>query len=126
MAGHDLSMHTTAIRPPGFISSLIAIGAARLAARLPMLGSDQAAAVMAEVADDLCANFGRTELYIPARCADEREARNAGICAQYAEDGPDGVRGMTAERAAQLAKNHRLSVRQMRTILSRAKPETQA
>lgn len=111
-------MHTADVRFQGFVSSLVAIGAARLATCLPALGSDQARRLMAEVADDLCVQFARTELYIPAGIAGKRAVRDVGMRRQYAEDGPGGVQRGTAARAAQLARQHNLSVRRVRAILA--------
>lgn len=102
----------------GFVSSLVAIGAARLATCMPAIDGDQARQVMGEVADELCLQFARTELYIPAGAANKRAARDAAMRRQHAEDGPGGVRRGTAARAAQLARQYGLSVRRVRSIVA--------
>ena len=73
------------------------------------------------MADDLCMAFGRAEVYIPAGLAPRRNQRDAQIRAQYAEDGPDYVERKSTARAVQLAREHGLSVRQVRTILAPVK-----
>lgn len=111
-------MHTTSARQSRFVSSLIALGVARLASRLPSITGDQAKAVMGEVADDVCLAFGGADVYIPGSLTQRRSERNARIRAQYAENGPDDVEPKCAARSAQLAREHGLSVRQVRTILA--------
>ncbi len=101
------------------MASLIAIGAARLQTRLPSIDQVAAGRVMQEVADELCERFARSEVYIQASCAEKRAVRDAEIRAMYSRDGADPyIKAGTPARAAELARQHRLSVRRIRTILA--------
>lgn len=69
-----------------------------------------------QLAKRLCWRFGKSYMYVPASVEFERTERDAEIYRQYGEDGPDGARRFTRDRAEQLAEQHDLTVQQIYAI----------
>lgn len=108
--------------PQGFVSSLVTIGAARLAECYPEAGRTKARRVMRAVAADVCNSLGGSKVHVPTGAAQRLQRRDVLIRKQYATDGPDGARRLTAARAQQLAREHGLTARRLRSIVAPVNP----
>lgn len=113
-------MQAAAAQATEFFSCLVTIGTRKLIACLPALARTEAQAVMGVIAEELGARFARAELYIPANCSATRQSRDRQIYEQHRSAVNDGGHRFTA---AELAREHGLSVRQVRAILSRQRSQ---
>jgi Mor family transcriptional regulator len=104
-----------------FFIRLASITASVLRARAarelsPGMSQSIAQAVAAQVRTE----FAGAEFYVPGDQAGRLVLRNDAIRQGFARPGPEEVPAASAARAAQLAREHGLSVRRVRAILSGA------
>jgi Mor family transcriptional regulator len=69
------------------------------------------------MAREFIAENARRELYVPVAAALELEPRNREIWTLYTQPGPDGTRPFTIQRAEQLARQYRVTLRWVKSIL---------
>lgn len=100
-----------------FIDDLVAIGARELAGK-PKLDEKAARELMTTVAHQLCFQYARTSLYVPAALELKLTPRDEEIWLQYGQDGPGGARKYSAARVEQLAATHGLTVRHVYNIVA--------
>lgn len=110
-----------------FFDRLSSITASVLTARAAAQLAEPARQDIAQaVASQVRREFAGRDFYVPADQDGAMGLRNAAIRAGFMRDGSDGAAAGSAARAAQLAREHKLSVRRVRAILATAKSGAQA
>ena len=108
-----------------FIDDLVATGVRELttSAGLP----EQAASdLMTAIAHQVCFQYGRSHLYVPAVLELTLTPRDEQIYSEHASEGPDGVRPYTAARLEQIAATRGLTLRHCYNIIALARRREQA
>ena len=85
-----------------FIDDLVAIGVRELTASAA-LPKQEARDIMTAIAHQVCFQYARSHLYVPAVLELTLTPRDAEIYSEHATEGPDGVRPYTAARLEQIA-----------------------
>ena len=100
-----------------FIDDLVAIGVRELAGKGEL---DEAAAreCMTAVAHQLCFQYARTSIYVPASLQLTLTPRDEEIWAKYGQDGLDGARPFSSARVQQLATEYGFTVRHVYNIVA--------
>lgn len=103
-----------------FVDALVEIGVAELR-KTGAVPDDQAKDLMLQIAQDLCARYARTVMYIPSLLDLELTKRNKEIWREYGQpgEGPMGARAWTPARVAELAVKYQLTTVQIYTIVKR-------
>lgn len=100
-----------------FVDALVEVGGAELVtAGMP---AEQARDVMLGVAQQLCARYARTLMYIPTMLDIELTRRDQEIWEKYGQDGagPFGARKYTSARVAELAVEYQRTTVQIYNIV---------
>ena len=108
-----------------FIDDLVAVGVRELVGSGTVAEQD-AREQMTAIAHQLCFQYARSQIYIPAVLELTLTPRDELIYSAYAIEGPDGVRPYTAARLAQLAVENSLTLRHCYNIITLAKRREQA
>lgn len=103
-----------------FVVAVEEIAAQEVSATVPALAADVIEALGRRIALGICARYARTQLYVPAAVALLHNGpRNLEIWQAYHQDGPDGARAYSGARVNQIARQHRLTARQVQSIIKR-------
>ncbi len=100
-----------------FVDDLVAIGVRAFAGSGP-LDEEQARQRMTEVANQLCVQYARTSLYVPAALQLKLTPRDEEIWAKYGLEGAGGVRPYSSARVQQLATEYGFTVRHVYNIVA--------
>lgn len=95
-------------RVTAFVDTLVAIGSRALTAQLG-LEDGLARDLMREIAHEICSQYGRTFMYVPADLGFDLERRNQEIWTKYGQSTPGGARAWTQERVEELAAEYRVT-----------------
>lgn len=103
-----------------FIDDLVAVGVRELTTA-GAIADQPARDLMTAIAHQMCIQYARTHLYVPAFLERQLTPRDEQIYAAYAVEGPDGVRPYTAARLQQLAAAQGLTLRHLYNIIALAR-----
>lgn len=100
-----------------FVDDLVSIGVRKLTGSA---GLDETAARehMTSIAHELCFQYARTSLYVPASLQLRLSPRDEEIWAKYSAEGPGGVRPYSSARVQQLATEYAFTVRHVYNIIA--------
>ena len=110
-----------------FIDDLVAVGVRELVGS-GTVAEQEAREQMTAIAHQVCFQYARSHIYIPAVLELTLTPRDEQIYAAYAAEGPDGVRPYTAARLEQIAAEQTppLTRRHCYNIIALAKRREQA
>lgn len=108
-----------------FIDDLVAVGVRELTTSGAM-PEHEARDQMTAIAHQVCFQYARSHLYVPAVLELTLTPRDAEIYSEHATEGPDGVRPYTAARLEQIALARGLTVRHCYNIIALARRREQA
>lgn len=100
-----------------FVDHLVATTAQVIGEELPQVDAAKARQVGVEIARRMCAQYGKTYMYVPSVLPFELTERDREIWAEYSVDGPDGARRFTRDRVDQIASARNLSPQHVYSIV---------
>lgn len=100
------------------VSTLLDVSSAALRRHAPQLAPQLVDQVAAEMAQEVCGRLGPGDVYVPGPSGELRARRDDAIRAAFERPGTDGVPERSPARAAQLARQHGLTPRRVRSILA--------
>jgi hypothetical protein len=127
--GKDARLKGDGGKLPQFVDHVVSIGARAMQEQLGT-PEEQARELMRGVAHQLCALYARTDIYVPVYAEFDLSARDKRMWEQYGQDGPTGSRKYSAERAAEVAADFKLTTHQayniFRLVRAREKADIEA
>lgn len=117
-------MGKSAKKVTAFVDTLVAIGSRSLTGQLGLEDS-LARDLMREIAHEICSQYGRTFMYVPADLGFGTDRRNKEIWSKYGQSTPGGARGWTQERVEELAAEYHLTTIHVYRILARQRAALQ-
>lgn len=99
-----------------FVDHLVATAEQVLGEELKV-EKDRARAAGTEIARRICAQYGKTFMYVPSALPFELTERDREIWAEYSTDGPDGAKRYTRDRVDQIASARNLSPQHVYSIV---------
>lgn len=102
-----------------FVDDLVAIGVRDLVGQAS-LQEEAARDLMTSIAHQLCSQYARTNMYVPAVLELPLTARDEQIWQEYSQPvfGTEGTRPYTAARVTEVAAKHNLSERHVYSVLA--------
>lgn len=100
-----------------FVDALVETGTRKLVVTPALNEPDRARAAMREIAHEICSQYARSVLYVPADLEFALSRRDAEIWAKYKADGPDGARKFSPQRVVQLADEYQMTTQHIYRIV---------